>query len=331
VVIPVGLWRKIGSYDHHGLRLVRERGGAYRVVLDNDGIPTATRESGERELLREHVRLLYVTLTRAQRALVIPWPVDTGPEDVSFGALWNLDPRELDPLEPAGALTAPEPVREPLIDTAPIEGARTRAPELPSRILPHALGGSQDLARAARHESALDQVFPAKDGPDPLEYGVWWHKTLEFLPWSADESAVTAYCEAYMAEADSKGFGERGREEWRRLLDSEPWKLMRNARWTRLAEVGIFAPLGSDGWIDGVIDLVLLDSAAGELWIVDWKTNRRNPSEDDPALLARLSAEYEKQLEAYGACASGFFPGSSVSLWVYSTVAGSWIKVASPG
>jgi ATP-dependent exoDNAse (exonuclease V) beta subunit len=89
--------------------------------------------------------------------------------------------------------------------------------------------------------------------------------------------------------------------------------------------------LGEAGWIDGVIDLVLRDPVAGELWIVDWKTNRRNPAEDDQALLARLSAEYNRQLAAYGACASGFFPGSAVSLWVYSTVAGSWIRVGSAG
>jgi ATP-dependent exoDNAse (exonuclease V) beta subunit len=102
--------------------------------------------------------------------------------------------------------------------------------------------------------------------------------------------------------------------------------MMREPRWTRLAEVGVFAPLGPDRWIDGVIDLVLHDAAANELWIVDWKTNRRSAGEDDRALLERLSADYEGQLSAYGACASGFFVGAHASLWVYSTVAGDWIQ-----
>jgi ATP-dependent exoDNAse (exonuclease V) beta subunit len=105
---------------------------------------------------------------------------------------------------------------------------------------------------------------------------------------------------------------------------------MRSPRWTRLAEVGVFAPLGTAGWIDGVIDLVLRDPAADELWIVDWKTNRRAGREDDRSLLARLSADYEGQLSAYGSCASGFFPGSAVKLWVYSTVAGAWIACGRP-
>jgi ATP-dependent exoDNAse (exonuclease V) beta subunit len=105
---------------------------------------------------------------------------------------------------------------------------------------------------------------------------------------------------------------------------------MREARWTRLAEVGVFAPLEPGGWIDGVIDLVLHDPAAREVWIVDWKTNRRGAGEDDAALLRRLASEYERQLGAYGACSAAFFPGCALRLWVYSTVAGRWSGVG-PG
>ena len=105
---------------------------------------------------------------------------------------------------------------------------------------------------------------------------------------------------------------------------------MRDPRWTRLAEAGIFAELSPDSWIDGVIDLVLHDPAAGELWIVDWKTNRRREGEDDKSLLRRLAAEYAGQLAAYGTSAAAFFPGSAVRLWVYSTVAGAWTRVDAP-
>jgi len=72
---------------------------------------------------------------------------------------------------------------------------------------------------------------------------------------------------------------------------------------------------------------VLHDPAAREVWIVDWKTNRRLGGEGDPALLARLSAEYAGQLGAYGTCAGDFFPGCTVRKWVYSTVAGAWGEV----
>jgi hypothetical protein len=270
-------------------------------VLDNDGVGAARRLAGDRELLRESVRLLYVTLTRAKGALVIPWCAGSPQEDDSFGDLWGMDPGALDPL--------PEPAR----------------PSVP----PEAADASAGINGFSSAWSALPmapRAFPVGDGADPLDYGVWWHETLEFLPWNGSGDEVAAHGAASLERAAQLGFGQRAGEEWDRLLASEPWRLMRDPRWTRLAEVGVFAPLGPDRWIDGVIDLVLRDESADELWIVDWKTNRRTAQEDDRALLLRLSADYEGQLSAYGSCASGFFGGANVALWVYSTVAGNWIR-----
>jgi ATP-dependent helicase/nuclease subunit A len=333
VVIPVGLWRRIGTHEPHGLRLVKEWGGAQRVVLDSEGIAPASRESVEREWLRENSRLLYVTLTRAKNALVIPWIEGDTPEKFSFGELWGLDPRTLDSLPEQGPAGEEEPDGAAAGADAPAPlagGTRAPAPDFPRRILPHALAGSPDMARFSRDESALDLAPQATDGTDPLDYGKWWHTTLEFLPWAAARDIIEEHGRARIAEADGKGFGARAREEWERLLVSEPWRLMGEPRWTRLAEAGIFAPYGAEGWIDGVIDLVLHDAAADELWIVDWKTNQRAVQEDDQALLGRLAAEYRGQLSAYGACASGFFPGAVVALWIYSTVAGKWIRSEGP-
>jgi ATP-dependent helicase/nuclease subunit A len=331
VVMPMGLWRGLRWPEPGGLRIIPERGAPPRLVLDSDGVGAERRLLRERGLLREAVRLLYVTLTRARSALVVPWP-GGAPEKDSLAQLWDFDPGALDPLPER----APASARKPAADAfaglngfssawAPPEAAQ-RAPIFPARVLPHELARSPDLARAARHESALDAAFPAGEGPDPLDYGVWWHETLEFLPWTGSGDAVAAHGAASLARASQLGFGQRAGEEWERLLASGPWRMMREARWTRLAEVGVFAPLGPDRWIDGVIDLVLRDPAADELWIVDWKTNRRLPQEDDRALLERLSADYEGQLSAYGTCASGFFGGAKVALWVYSTVAGDWIR-----
>jgi ATP-dependent exoDNAse (exonuclease V) beta subunit len=333
VVIPVGLWRRIGTHEPHGLRLVRERGGARRVVLDADGIAPATRDSGEREWLRENARLLYVTLTRAKRALVVPWIGGDTPEKFSFGELWGLDARALETLprreaaphfEAGGAAAESDGLAPAARDL------RGRAPDFPKRILPHALAGSTDLARFARDEPVLDPALQAKDGTDPLDYGKWWHTTLEFLPWTAGADVIEVHGNGRLAEADAKRFGPRARGEWERFLASEPWGLMRGQRWSRLAESGIFAPYGTEGWIDGVIDLALHDPAANELWIVDWKTNQRAAQEDDQALLGRLASEYRGQLSAYGTCASAFFPGAAVALWIYSTVAGKWIRAEGP-
>jgi ATP-dependent exoDNAse (exonuclease V) beta subunit len=337
VVIPAGLWRAIRSREPEGLRIVPGRDGARRVVLDSDGVGDDTRDSRERERLRELVRLLYVTLTRPRSALVIPWAASAAPERNSFAELWNLDPGALDAL-PAAAPRAPGASGKEGVEPAPgaaLPGAQGAppagpAPAFPKRVLPHELARAPDLARAARHESSADEPAPVNDGPDPLDYGIWWHETLEYLPWAGDPATVAAHSAASIAKAAEMGFEARGREEWGRLLASEPWRLMRDPRWNRLAEVGVFAPLGASAWIDGVIDLVLHDSRAPEVWIVDWKTNRRGGAEDDAAFLRRLAADYEAQLRAYGECASGFFPGCPVRLWIYSTVAGAWTQVQRP-
>jgi ATP-dependent helicase/nuclease subunit A len=331
VVIPVGLWRGIGTRPTHGLRLVHGGDTTARVVLDSEGLSAETRASLERARLRELVRLLYVTMTRAKSALVVPW-ADGKPERNSFAAFWGADPGSFDLIAPAvpaeaGApeAVAPEEEAPPLQNNGP--GLDLAAPPFPRRILPHQLASVRDQVRSALHESSMDAPSPVRDATDPLEYGIWWHETLEFTPWTGDAATIDAHGAASLAKAAEAGFEERGRAEWLRLLECAPWRLMRDTRWRRLAEVGVFAPLATEGWIDGVIDLVLHDPAASEVWIVDWKTNRRAPGEGDEALLRRLAADYERQLAAYGRAVSGSFPGCAMRLWVYSTVAGLWTEV----
>jgi ATP-dependent exoDNAse (exonuclease V) beta subunit len=326
VVIPVGLGRPIMTKREGGLRIVAERGGGSRVAYDPASVPAEARDSLERARLRELVRLLYVTLTRPKTTLVIPWS-GAKAEKNSFAEIWAFDAGSL-PAVPEGD-PAPEPV--PAGAGAGLPEAENGAPPVPAsvrpfprRILPHGLAAAPDPARAALHESSVDLPQVVKAAPDPLEYGIWWHETLEFMPWDGDVAAIEAHGNASLARAAQQGFAERAGEEWTRLLGSDSLRTIREARWTRLAEAGIFAPLAPDGWIDGVIDLVLHDAGAREVWIIDWKTNRRGAGEDDPALLGRLCAEYRGQLSAYGACASGFFPGCRVRLWVYSSVAGTW-------
>ena len=70
------------------------------------------------------------------------------------------------------------------------------------------------------------------------------------------------------------------------------------------------------------MDLVLV-TREKELWIVDWKTDRRRASDaDDASFLRRLAEKYGPQLQAYAEVfARGF--GRPVSrLLLYSTVLG---------
>ena len=345
VVIPVGLWRGIGKASDKGLRLLRDAQEGPRVFFDGASVPQETKDARERERWRELARLLYVTLTRPRRALVLPWAEGWGGrqrEQPSFADLWGdwtgaapeIDeswrelapaPRKTSKAEPrdavgvgggAGPCPAPVPSRP--------------APALPARLLPHQLAHAPDLARAARHESSLDEPVPVRAGAEEaIDYGLWWHETLEFFPWGAASGVLEIYAARRLCAAEGLGFGERARVEWDAWLASETRAELEAARWVRQAELAVFAPLRADAWMDGVMDLVLHDAAANEAWVVDWKTNRRRAGEADAALLERLRAEYAPQLAAYAASLRDAFPRARIRAWVYATAAALRVEIVS--
>jgi ATP-dependent exoDNAse (exonuclease V) beta subunit len=325
VVIPLGLWRPLRSGAEQGLRLIRGPGGAPAVYFDGASVPGETTESRERERTREHVRLLYVTLTRAKRVLALPWGGGFAAKPGSFLDLWGVDLSGLPALsvEPPGA-DVPE---EPGPEYAGVRVDPATFAVLPERLLPHQLAGKPDHARAARHESALDRPAPAAAGDEAIDYGLWWHELMEFTPWRGAEDQIESRAAQLLAAAAAAGFRPRGEAEWRRFRASAAWGELNADRWQRQAELGVLAPLAPGAWIDGVIDLVLHDPVAGEVWIVDWKTNQRRTAESDASLLERLVAEYRPQLQAYGRSAAGLFAGCRVRLSVYSTVAGQLAEV----
>ncbi|HVT72116.1 MAG TPA: UvrD-helicase domain-containing protein [Lacunisphaera sp.] len=324
VVIPLGLWRKIGRPPEAGLRWMKDTVAGDRVYFDGESVPIETRDARERERLRELVRLLYVTVTRARRVLVLPWGGETmEAQDGSFARLWGspfprlaaLVPPETGMFERAAA----EVPGQKRGETDP--GQRRTAAAFPVRVLPHQLSIKPDAVRGTRHDAEPDQPA-AVDREDPLDYGTWWHETLEFLPWSGNAGAVAGHLDAALVMAGAKGFEPRAREELQRLQDGELWRDLRTGGWEIMTEVSVLAPLTGAKWVDGVIDLVARRSASRELMVIDWKTNRGRAGERSEAWLERLAAEYEPQLSAYGACLAHFFAGYSIKLGIYATGAG---------
>ncbi len=335
VVIVLGLWRGIGQAPERGLKLVRDPAGV-RVFFNASSLPAETRAARDHERVRELIRLLYVTLTRPREGLLVPWLAGFGGrqrETPSFAELWSAD---LDSWSDLSAVPVPPPPPAPPTDTrrgpdSPGEPAEAEPlPPLPERLLPHELAHEPDRTRAAGHESGED-LRRAPSSEEAIEYGLWWHGMLEFLPWTAAESVVTAHVAGFLAEADRLGFGERGRREWELFRAGPAWPVLRDPRWERLAELGVFAPLRAEAWIDGVMDLVLHDRAGGEVWVVDWKTNRRRAGETDTDLLVRLAGLYAPQLHAYGDCLAVFFPRATVKRWVFASAAGAWTEVPARG
>jgi ATP-dependent exoDNAse (exonuclease V) beta subunit len=332
VVIVPGLWRGVGKPPEAGLKLVQGSATGLQVFFDTASIPADTREARNRERVRELSRLLYVTLTRARRTLVVPWVDGFGgaqKESPSFAELWGADFAALPELD-GSALIEPasvQPARETLPVVASGVAVNLTAAKLPDRLLPHQLAHGPDLARAMRHESGLDEPWSGVGSEDAIDYGLWWHETMEFLPWTAEDRNVADYGRKAMAAAAALGFGPRAQAEWERLCSSLAWRELRGAQWVRQTEVGVFAPLRPDAWIDGVMDLVLHDPVGQTVWVLDWKTNRRRAGENDATLLARLADEYAPQLRAYGSCLAPLFPDCSVRQLVYSTVVGGWLEI----
>lgn len=326
VVIPLGLWRGLGKRSEIGFRMVSDREGGQRIYLDTASLPADTKLARNREWLREQVRLLYVTLTRARCALVLPWGKGFGgkPNGESLTGLWGVDLQMVSKLEAVVHTRAEEQVEElvPVEATPFVDGEISGWEALPERVLPHQLALEPDLVRGAKHESGAEGALPSKPGLDPIDYGLWWHETMEFLPWEADEVGLAKYGEDAIRSAKNQGFSIRGQEDWDRLMKSLVWKELSDPRWVRSAELSIFAPLKDKQWIDGVIDLVLHDNAADEVWVVDWKTNRRRLRESDEGLMARLCEEYAPQLSAYGQCMAELFPSCRIRKWLYASETG---------
>ena len=330
VVVVLGLWREPGTFTERGLRLISDATGQMGVFFDGASVPADTKEARERERLRELVRLLYVTLTRPRRVLVLPWAEGFGGKAKagSFSTLWGADLEGIAKMDGVGAVAlthvTSQPVKIPRA-TNSILGQSSVA--LPKRVLPHQLAHKPDLTRLAMHESGLDEPTSARAlADDAVDYGLWWHETLEFMPWADDETAVASHGAVRLAVAEVAGFGGRAATEWNRWLASAARKELGDTRWTRQAELSVFAPLDKNAWMDGVIDLVLHDPAALQVWVLDWKTNRRRAGESDEVLLSRLRGEYAPQLAAYGTSVQEFFPGCTVRLLVYSTVVGGCVE-----
>jgi ATP-dependent exoDNAse (exonuclease V) beta subunit len=210
-----------------------------------------------------------------------------------------------------------------------LEDAVVEIAPMPKRVLPHQLAEkAADRVRGIRHESSAELFAPIRsDGDEAIDYGLWWHETMEFMPWGGAPEAVAAHVEAALTTAETAGFAERGAKELALLQEGAAWAELNDAKWTRQAELAVFAPLETDAWMDGVVDFVLHDPAARLVWVLDWKTNRRRAHEQGGEMLTRLRDEYRPQLDAYGRAVREFFPGHAVRLLVYASGLGEWTEV----
>ena len=347
VVIPIGLWRPLARPTESGFALVDDS-SASRVYFEPALIPEDTRNARGSELTREHMRLLYVTLTRARRHLLLPLPEGLTGDEGSFLDIWAGGRPEqlagelerLPDLEPSGRSVAPmieqtapeETGREVEAPTGEeLARARAASQSAPRRSLPHELAKAPDQVRMALHEAGSGDIFGGADSGDPIDYGLWWHETMEYLPWTSDRPSIGRYLETRLTAASGEVFHQRACREIGLLRESELWTELAKAGGTMHTEVAVFAPAEAGGWIDGILDFLLLAGNHEDDLVIDWKTNRRRGGESDAAMLDRLTTTYAPQLAAYSRAIGQGLGRGVPRARVYSTVLGSMVETVNPG
>ena len=367
VVMPLGLGCEIRERPQPFPRVERTRDGT-AIHFSKVTVDPQRREERRVRSEEEFQRMLYVTLTRAKRLLVVP---DGGRlyagQSPNFQSLARWDALDLPALFDPPAPTRPAPsIAGKDADPGPpffkenkprLTRAAKISQQVPRRVLPsglvHAKGATPpeahtDVRLLDAHGQSLDaeddRLLASEDagllegtadegllaGIGGIEYGNWWHAVLERYPWrAATDEERAAYLHDQRARiATSVAWTARAAEELEQFAASRAHAEFVEHGEVFLPEMPFSHPRHEGEWMEGIMDLVVLTRGAGELWIVDWKTDRRRSSDpDDTAFLRRLAAKYAPQLQAYAEVFARGLGRPVDRLLLYSTALGQTVRV----
>jgi ATP-dependent exoDNAse (exonuclease V) beta subunit len=361
-VIPVGMRREILSHreqfprvEHHdGLTVIHFSS----VTVDRERKAAARAREAE-----EYQRMLYVTLTRARQSLLVPdgnalyaarqpnyqdlvrW------SELAPNALFERPPGIEAPVEgtvPANAEMRSNGVDWFVDDPKLLGEAAEISRRLPRRILPSALvhGAATEIGHSAMDATSArgeeggrgtnERLFADEQDEAPLastggiDYGNWWHEVLERYPWGVqDPVARREFVSRELDRIDQDvRWLERARAELIRLVESAAHADLVEYGGSFLPEMPFSSARASGEWVEGIMDLVVIARTTEAVWIVDWKTDRRRPSDaTEAAFLARLAEKYGPQLRAYAAVFAEGFQRPVARLSLYSTETGRFAEV----
>ena len=366
VVIPVGMRREIRSRQEQFPRVERQDGGTVihfsSVTVDGDRKKARADRAAE-----EYQRMLYVTLTRARQLLIVPdgsalyekrapnfqdlarW------EELELESLFTSAadvPAPATPSAKRGARTGGIPWFKD--DAKVLARAADVSHRIPERILPsglvHAAGKPARAGRSSQPpgipptDAEEDRLQASEDaslsggggGDEPLagiggiEYGNWWHEVLQHYPWSAaDAEGRAGYVRAQLDRISGAApWLDRARTELTRLAASAAHADLLASGGVFLSEMPFSHPREAGQWVEGIMDLVVIPRGSPGIWIIDWKTDRRRPSDkSEAAFLARLAEKYAPQLREYADIFARGFQRQVERLLIYSTELGEVVAV----
>lgn len=331
VILPM-LFREISAPADYPAILHGGPGRPPRIVFRKGDVGDLN-EVLERRRRQEHQRLLYVALTRAKKTLVLVHDDKHFPRRKPNGSFADL----LGLLDDAGLfrfnpcwqglpqeLVAPERATKATVAAAGLDlppaderargDARTQAAAGPARVLPYALAERQhDSEREERRDE------PATgDAEGARRYGIWWHGMMEAIDWHAPPAAREAVAAAHLPACPQPG---RGAREWSLLRDQDLMARLVPAGAVVHREMPFLFNRSGREWMEGVMDLAILQPDGGRWLVLDWKTNLVTPDGAEA-----LRALYAPQLGAY-AEALHAITGLPVDAGLYSTATGRWIAL----
>jgi ATP-dependent exoDNAse (exonuclease V) beta subunit len=293
---------------------------------------------------QETERLLYVALTRARHTLVLALdrnlfsPVhdrlavdsqlkylrgDKGETScVVLDALATNADACADTLRAAAktidASQAP-PFAVTPFDPAVLARARARASDFIRKQNP---SGYEELPEPPPGSASRRTTLPARSTADNAAtlYGSWWHTLFQHFPW---RSRPQEWQTAFAAVQSSSPDPDRSAREWKLFAKTLPAStlaeyLARPAIVTH-TELPFLWRMNGRSCVEGVIDLLLVEPAAGRALLIDWKTNRIGKGEEE-----QLRLRYRPQIAAYWK-AVGEITGYEVEAGIFATATGEFI------
>jgi len=282
----------------------------------------------ERAQQQELDRLLYVATTRARHALVIVLDQEIFSHDGklprtaqlrrlirsrdSYSGEFDKQSSTIDerPEPPAIIGAAPEKRDAAIapLTSAELKRAGKRASEFVRKLTPSAL--DVEVAAEVRTRSRLDNLATL--------YGRWWHQFFERVDWkSGIDSAQKLFEEQLPLSPDPKA-AARDWDATRRTLfsDEKITRFLTGPETQFHRELPFCWRRNERSVLEGLIDSLMIDRAAGRCLLIDWKTNNVPPDDTDI-----FRARYRAQLAAYWKVVSEI-TGLEVAAGLFSTALG---------
>lgn len=323
VIVPF-LGRDIRSPVPRYPSLIKMPGsGETLVALSKEDPSDEVKKARELSEQQEMQRLLYVATTRARHTLVLALDRDLfldAKGKLSRRAQLTLlkgEPPEVNAEQLVTLATAPQACARtaaaaleiptgdgagaaplPVIDRKLAQKGRRRAGDFVRKFNPSGYGEEESRRPNDERSQTRLSIVPAAstaDTPATL-YGSWWHSLFQQVPWHAGMEAADALFLQRLASSPDK---RRSANEWklvRETLQSDATlrQFLTGDGAQVYSEFPFMWSFDANACVEGVIDLLVIDDAAGRCLLIDWKTNRIKKGEE-----AGLRKRYQPQVAAY--------------------------------